>query len=635
MGINIDTFKGQITINLHKLFRLIHENGVFTFCLLAFISFIFSLIGFMSMAEPSYTFEWWMLIQSLLLSFEGVPDDSYAWIVIGKLFWMITFASAAFSLFLREWSDKKVFEYIKENNHTAIIGVGDLSYNYINDLDFNNTIILNNNQNITNDSFKEKGFSIKDVSIDSILQELKISNMKRCLINLGDDRTNINLAFDIIKEYEKEDYTNELRLVVRIENRELNSLFMSNQLFLNDDFKDSKIELKTYSFFEECAIKLFQDNFIDGEDDSILQTSNEYSIAIVGEGRLANKIIYEAAKIAHLPNENILNIYLITNNPKEFKETIIRSYPNIEEIPTIRLNEKTMNYKSLDFYTDDIWDINNLTNVILCSDEEDTNIEIASSMQEKTYLRKTNINTKVLFGVFNQGSISARLDEDDNSFKIFKSFGNAKDILCEKNIFEDENNMIAKLINYTYDLLANDNFEAPYNSNAKFNYSMNSAKINKEWFKKPFTDKASSLAQAKHIKMKLKTLGLRAFESDKNFDSLLELNRACLEKKFEFKYTGNYEFPTDFEDCLFNKMIQLEHNRWNAYHYLNGWQYSKNKIKPQKLHDCLLSLDDFPKYFEGKRLSSLIEWDIYAFMYIPNYLAEAKYEIKDIKCEEN
>ncbi len=608
---------------LHKIFGLIHKNGLATFGLLTGLSIGLSIIGFISMSDNK-SFELWMIIQALVLSFADLPTDENGLIILAKVSWMVTFASAAFSLFLRDWSYNQFFKSIAEEEYTAIIGVGKLSYNYINKLDKDKTIILNNNLNIASDIFKENGFAIKDIVLDDVQKDINIYNLQKVLINTGTDRDNINIAFEIIKSHIDNSCSKSLRLIVRIENRELNNLFLGNKLFNDTSYGNSKIELKTYSFFEECASRLFQDNFIDGEESDIIRSDEEYSIAISGDGKLANKIIYEACKIAHLPNENILNIYLVCNDPEKFQETIIKSYPNIQKIPTVKLHLYKIDYNSLNYFTDNIWKSKNLTNVVVCYDDENINLEIVSSMQDKTYLREEKIQTKVLFGVFNQGSISQRLDQDDGSFNRFNSFGNANDILTVENVFDDKNNTLAKLVNYTYDGLMND---GKYNSKAIFNYKDNQTKVNKQWFKTNYTDKISSLAQAKHIKMKLKVLGLITIKSNKTTNELLTINRSIIDSKFDINFKGNYQFPNNFNK-LFDQMIRLEHNRWNAYHYLNGWEYSSTKDKEKKKHDCLLPIADFPNYFTDKnRLEKLIEWDIYALMYIPNYLAEGGYEI--------
>jgi hypothetical protein len=173
--------------------------------------------------------------------------------------------------------------------------------------------------------------------------------------------------------------------------------------------------------------------------------------------------------------------------------------------------------------------------------------------------------------------------------------------------------------------------------------------IQRKWYNssKPI-DKLSSLAQAKHIDIKLKALGLQKLKSDKNAEALLrenrlvfdnilkedrdtlclsdkflkeyshELNKMYAKKEFEVKY-----FPKDFK-TIFEKLIRSEHNRWNAFHYLNGWKYANEKNKNKKEHNYLTTLDKF------STLESQITvlYDIYSILYIPNYLANAGYAIQ-------
>ena len=129
---------------LHKLFAGIHKHGWMTFVLLSLISFILSVFAFISMSE-SHHFEWGMLLQALALSFEGLPDNYNVFVFVAKIFWMLTFASVAFSLFLRNWSHQQLFKSIQEERHIAIVGLSALSHNYINDLDNDTTLILNTN----------------------------------------------------------------------------------------------------------------------------------------------------------------------------------------------------------------------------------------------------------------------------------------------------------------------------------------------------------------------------------------------------------------------------------------------------------------------------------------------------------
>jgi hypothetical protein len=75
---------------------------------------------------------------------------------------------------------------------------------------------------------------------------------------------------------------------------------------------------------------------------------------------------------------------------------------------------------------------------------------------------------------------------------------------------------------------------------------------------------------------------------------------------------------------MFEKLIRTEHNRWDAFHYLNDWKYSEKTNKAKREHNCLMPLCEFKK----PELQLTVIYDIYAILYIPNYLANAGYEIK-------
>ena len=237
--------------------------------------------------------------------------------LVFSLFWLLTFTSAAFSLFLKDWASEQFFQSIKDYEHTLIIGISNLPYSYISNLEKNKVIVFNINNEVNTNIYKENGFAVKNVDIKDIYPLIEIKNSSRILINTNYDKTNIDIAFFIMENYKINNYSHPLRLIVRIEKKELDNLFT------NSKFKNSKIEIKTYSFFEECSVKLFQDNFIDGNNNSIINSHDEYAIIIAGDEELANKMVYEACKIAHLPNENILNIYLLSNDIKKFKKKSI------------------------------------------------------------------------------------------------------------------------------------------------------------------------------------------------------------------------------------------------------------------------------------------------------------------------
>jgi hypothetical protein len=81
--------------------------------------------------------------------------------------------------------------------------------------------------------------------------------MEYGIIALGDDQKNIDFAIKLIDHIQGTNNKIEKRLIVHIENSELKELFNLNFLNLYD-LNKAKIDIKTFSYFEECSNDLFE-----------------------------------------------------------------------------------------------------------------------------------------------------------------------------------------------------------------------------------------------------------------------------------------------------------------------------------------------------------------------------------------
>ena len=366
---------------------------------------------------------------------------------------------------------------------------------------------------------------------------------------------------------------------------------------------------------------------------------------------MALNIIYQAAKVAHLPNENILNIHLVDKEAEKFKNRVIKRYSGIEKV--LNLFTHNMDDENLSYFNKNkkksVWFEKNLTHVIIAYDDEEKNIKITTDLFNKTYLadatdRTNPMKTKVNFAIFNAYSMSAKINADQDSFKQFFSFADIKNICTRENLLDEKHSLISKLVH--------NNSDAYYAPNKLLNLETEKVQeeIHEKWFNySKLSDKLSSIAQAKHMKMKLKALGLQRVSSTKSQTELIKINREIFDAKLSLDreslglsdtFLQDYSdelpklwekslepidikyFPKEYTTML-EKLTRAEHNRWNAYHYLNGWTLEKETKKLKKEHACLKALSEF----DMSELQLTVIYDIYATLYIPNYLANAGYEI--------
>ena len=557
---------------------------------------------------------------------------------------IISASVIAVLLYFKDAVNLQIVKKISENPHTVVFGLGEFSSALLeNEILTNNRYIIFE-KNIQNDKieyFRKYGMGVVegDALSSEQLEKLNFTTMDYAVIALGNDRLNIELATNIMQYYISKEISTNIKLVVHIINQDLNALFHQKLITQNKE-KKGQIDIQTFSFYEEAAETFFEENFVDGDSSEIMQSSDDYHIVIVGDGELASNLIYQAAKLAHLPNENKLHIHIVDKDAHAFKRKIIKRYTGIlkvVDLEAVDIDSNTVEY----FQKEKLWFQDNLTHVIVCYDDEEKNVNITTDLFNKTYLSDAVdgiLETRVNFAIFNAYHMSSKIDADKESFKQFFSFGDVKKICTRENLLDEKSDLIAKLVHHEY----------AEEYNPKELIDVNNKQVLKKWYDASrLSDRLSSKAQSKHIDMKLKAMGLKKVLSNKKPSELLKINRKIFDEKlvadraslglsdeflqeysqelskfysgeaFEVKY-----FPQEYK-TLFEKLIRAEHNRWNAFHYLNGWTYDKVKSKPKKKHNCLLPLAEFKK----PELQLTVIYDIYAILYIPNYLANAGYEI--------
>jgi len=559
----------------------------------------------------------------------------------------------AMLLYFRESINNRSVKNISKTKNSVIFGLGEFSTALLKNESLENKhhfiVVERDIKTDEVEHLRDEGIGviISDVFELDYHKQLNIEMMEIAIISLGNDKLNIELATKIIDTYKSSKVKTPIQLLIQIVNQDLNILF--HQEFVAPQIhNEHQIEIQTFSFYEECAKSFFDNNFIDGKSRTIIDSNDDFHIIIAGDGELAHNIIYQSAHIAQLPNENKLHIHLLDKEANKLKLSLIKRYIGIEKV--VKLHTHNIDNETLEYFQNDLlWKQEYLTHVIICYDDEEKNIKIAIDLFNKTYLGEAvdgTLFTQVNFAIFNSYTISERINADDKNFKQFYSFGDASKICMKEKLLNENFSLIAKLIHYGY--------ADEFNPSQLLN--LNDKDIQKKWFNSSKrSDKLSNKAQARHIDMKLKALGLSKIHTDKKPSELLITNRNILDKvikderdilklsdTFIHEYSkelpkiwnGGLEvkdikyFPVDFNTKL-EKLIRAEHNRWNAYHYLNGWKYAEVKSKPKKEHDCLKPLAQF----DTPELKLTVIYDMYAILYMPNYLANAGFEMVDFKEE--
>ena len=537
--------------------------------------------------------------------------------------------------------------------HTIVIGLGANNRYFLDSMlkDTRNIIVIEKDESNPHiNRFSEQGVVVLIGYIDEFIDRIGIKRAKNILISAGSDDENINIALKII-EYDKV-LKNKVKLIIHIEDYILRNLYYGETLLAYV----GNFEITTFSYFRDSAIDLFRKHPIDGDSRKIIESDEEFAIAVVGSSNLAINVIAEAIKLAHLPNENTLKIYSISSSAEEFKKLLEFNYPNIDEIKSVKIEYIQKCADTKEFYELDIFKSSkNLTHIIFCDLDQEKNIKYATKLIDTTFreqIVENTLETKIGVALFTKSKLSEKIinlhnakdkktksckSKDINFIKNLYTFANAKEICHKDNLIDNKNYEIAKIIHKGYGDI--------YNKCPKIDIE----DIDKEWQKASVNDKESSIAQAEHIYLKLKALNLKAVTADDMYyKSLLKNNTNILysklqndrkelaiddkalekfSKELEKYYNGeDYEilyFPKEYK-LMFEKLLRAEHNRWIAYHKLLGFKKSDVKCKSKKLHNCL---KPFKEFNDSEKIT--IIYDIYSVLYIASYLAYVGKEIKE------
>ena len=581
-------------------------------------------------------------------------EKNYNWIYLSGILSFFTSFLTLLLFFFKPFIQKlHISQIIKNKNYTLVIGLGENNRAYIeSELPyFNNIIVIE--QDISNphiNYFENKGIGFLSGLIENNRDLFSKSFPSRILISTGNDRTNIDIASTIQLVYEEYEKIEASTVYIHLENQNYESMY--KQKILSKD-KDLKIEFKPYSFFDDvarnlCMVHTVLGNYLYREKSS----EDAYNMIIVGDGKLAERVIYHLAMLVHLPNKNVFNITCICKDAKSFVSKIEATFMNINNIDCINLIPLSLDVNTSDFYTHKAWSMHNLTNVILCDDDENINLENAVNLYDKVYLQKVkqiNFKTKVLIAMFHNLKLGNSINENTEEFRNFYTFGDIESICTREHIIDEKHEELAQLIHKGY----GDEYHIAKN-NIFEDYISSDSTMKKDifdiWQSTLYSDRESSISQALHIDTKLLALGLMK-EKEKKIDKHLLLDentnvfkpfwgdlsvteKEVLEfsKQFELFYKNceinediiHYVYEKLMKDTsLLAKLMKSEHERWNAYHYLNGWEYSKIKDKSIKRHNCLTDTELFD---DVKRRITVI-YDLYSVVYLPSYLASTGYKI--------
>jgi hypothetical protein len=575
----------------------------------AILALFFAIIGLNNQGDSLGIFDKILEIASIA-TMQGT-EYSNSYLTISRLLFLAVAFFGVMLLFFSGVINKWLVSKIQKKPYLLVVGLDQYTKSLLTHEGNNsNTIVVDSNTQIDND-LEGLNFGMKVGHAETVFDELNLSELDKCIISIGSDRNNITTAIRLISKLDSQKH---IQIFIRIENRDLAVLFKAQVIN-----PSSNVDVIPYSVSEVMAKDLFSKHSLLGLQPEIINTSNDYAVIVVGSGGLATEIIHHIIGMAHLPEQNVLTIYCVGKQSQHFIHKLNKMFASISSIPHLHIQALELDPAGLEFYQHSVWDTDRLTNIFIATDNDDDNLDISVNLQDTTYVKTISQNkfkTKVLFAINDSIGLSKQINDDKDMFENFYIFANASEAINKDNLIDEQLDVMAKLVNFEYSKDAD---------------HLNWEVINKSWHALPLHKKESNKAQMQHIDIKLLALGLSKSSSNKTEAELLTFNKKILRSRVDNfdditkslkEYKPEY-FPHSF-DSLIHKLARAEHNRWNAFHYLRGWNYDNTRDDAAKLHDCLLPIEDF----DTAPLKDTYQYDMLAILNVSEYLSRAGYELR-------
>jgi len=556
------------------------------------------------------------------------------------IIWFIKSKLASFNRFCMAWM----------GGHTLVIGL-DRNSRFFIDSELKKgersiLVVENDEFNPYIEIYRNLAIPVLSAEIEQVMEKIGIHSAQYIFVSTGDSRENIATTLKIL-EYAK--FESDRKLLVHIEDRTLRSLYNDESLLGR-----KKLNIQPFSFHKESARMLFEEHDIDGEGIELINSSEDLEIVVVGESNLAIEVIVEAIKMSHFPNQNRLVIHCIAQDIEAFQQRVEYEIPYIDAVDHLEINYISLDYNSRKFYEESIWHQSTLKHIILTAPKSVSNINIATKLKRLTYgNRLENLGLKIHIATYSDVALAKEIRQYHESKRNrMYVFASADRVCASENLMDTPLEKFAKLIDYGHGLKV---------------YQPHALEAFCDVMKKAWrgdisiNDKRSSLAQAKHIKVKLKSLGLEMrggsaytllerinrnqaifqakLHADRAYlkldDATIEQLRQALNKYYAKEHYQTLFFPQEYHTRL-EKLLRAEHNRWIAMLIMMDNHYDPEaKMMPpdeRKITKVHHLLKPFEAFEEDEKV--FIVNDLLSVLYIPHYLACVGYDIVPLNSEE-
>ena len=404
---------------------------------------------------------------------------------------------------------------------------------------------------------------VGDAANSAILKKARCHKASYLVCTIENDGRSANAvmaAHDLVtKEKPAVNRGSPLKCLVRITDMHLCSLFSHDHVF--SDARD-RFEVRMFSSYENMARILWDRYPLDWSNLSS-NDPRQVHLIMVGFGSMGQSVMLQAIRVGHFANRNCIRLTVIDPQVAELEPRFRSRYPMLDDTCDCNfIAGEIDDPRTLRECYDLVADKRFLTTIAICIEEESQ--AISSTLLVSRRLR--DLAVQILVGLDNENGIAVLLPllEKDTAQRI-AAFGTMLEADDIDVVLEDNLDTLAKAIHEYY-------LEQQLAEGRKMGEKTSLHLWNE--LSRFYQD--SSRQQAHHMAVKARAVSLRIVDGQASGD----------------------EMSIDSDDVEI--LAEMEHRRWMAFMYLDGWQFDPKRDDRTKRHDCLkpwaVLTDEIRKY---------------------------------------
>ena len=469
-------------------------------------------------------------------------------------------ALSALGLLFREQLQMLRLYFIK--NHVIVCGLGRKGLRLVKDfLDRGDRVVVieMDPRNDEIETCREQGVIvlIGNAADEGLLQRARVKRAKGLVAICGNDGTNVETAahtYELLK-----DSPRPFQCLVHIVDFKLCTLFKQLRLFTN---LEDPFEVRVFNVFENSARLLLKEYPLDREGITP-KDPRAVHLVVVGFGHMGESVALQAAKTGHYANGRKMRITVIDRYADAEHRSFDSRFPQFSQICEIvfiktEIEDRTILGKMAEWAEDR----NSLMTVVVCFDSDTRALSCAMALSPKLRERQVPLMVRIAEEAGLGSLLQSEMVRADWATSVH-AFGLIHRTCAREIAMNEDLDLLAKEIHRDFTERREKEGRSPSNPSQRL------------W---PYLDeelKDSNRQQADHTPVKLRAIGCEIV-----FPEEAEPEPA----------------PVEFTPDEVELLAHMEHARWMAERFLNGWTYAAgDKDAAKKTHPCLVPWEQLPE----------------------------------------